>query len=95
MQSMAGNVVGAIQRLSQLHNTGSAELLLSRISPHMLPCFHDFTIYPFEVAAWDVEKLDIFGQRIRTSITAVTIIDPLSTKMKCHSTESPWNADYP
>ena len=61
MQLLTGNVVGAFQRLSQLHNTGSAELLLSRISPHMFPCFHDSTIYPFEVAAWDAEKLDIFG----------------------------------
>ena len=78
-----------------LHDTWSAELLLNRISPHMLPCFHDSTIYPFEVAAWDVEKLDIFGRRIRTSITAVTTIDPLSAKMKCHSTESLWRADYP
>ena len=44
-----------------LHDTASAELLLSRVSPQVLPCFHDSTIYPFEVAAWDAEKLDIFG----------------------------------
>ena len=41
-----------------------------------------------------MEKLDIFGRHIRTSITSVTTIDPLSAKMKCHSTEFPWNADY-
>ena len=56
MQLLAENVVNAIHRLSQLHNTGSAQLLLSRISPHMLSCFHDSTIYPFEVAAWDAEN---------------------------------------
>ena len=72
----------------------SSPLLLSRVSPHLLFCFHNSTTYPFEVAAWDVEKLDIFGRHIRTSITSVTTIDPLSAKMKCHSTEFPWNADY-
>ena len=61
MQLLAGNVVGAFPRLSQLHDTGSVELLLSRVSPHVLPCFHDSMIYPFEVAAWDAEKLDILA----------------------------------
>ena len=77
-----------------LHDTGSAELLLSRVSPHVFPCFHDSTIYPFAVAAWDAEKLGIFGRRIRILIIAVTTIRPLPAKISYHSIESSWNADY-
>ena len=43
----------------------SSPLLLSRVSPHLLFCFHNSTTYPFEVAAWDVENwiflADIFA----------------------------------
>ena len=58
----------------------------------LFPRFHDLPVRGGGVGRG---KTGYFGRRIRTSITAVTIIDPLSTKMKCHSTESPWNADYP
>ena len=47
-----------------LNDLASAELLLSRITPQLLPGFHDSTIYPFSIAAWDAEKLDIFGNDV-------------------------------
>ena len=57
----------------------------------LFPQFHDL---PVRGGGVGCGKLDIFGRHIRTSITSVTTIDPLSAKMKCHSTEFPWNADY-
>ena len=58
----------------------------------LFPRFHDLPVRGGGVGRG---KTGYFGRYICTSITAVTTIDPLSAKMICHSTEFPWNADYP
>ena len=95
MQLLVGNVAARLPAIITAPQHGKrAATAESDFSTRasLFPRFHDL---PIRVGGVGRGKLDIFGQRIRTSITAVKTIDPLSAKMKCHSTESPWNADYP
>ena len=47
-----------------LNDINSAEIVLSRVMPNLLPSFTGSTSYPFAIAAWDAEKLDLFNSDV-------------------------------
>ena len=47
-----------------LSDINSAEIVLSRVMPNLLPSFTGSTDYPFSIAAWDAEKLDLFNSDV-------------------------------